>query len=270
MLVGETHNHNHPTILGSQQISTTGCQKVQNAVLAVFWTLAIVVDPVIDFFTQGISDFLALDTLRHGTNFSSYINIRVVGPEPSRGGGEVGASMIAPSAIKNSKGYFHVSPDSTAQVPGSKYGGIIITRFFASRLYCGISAASTIKGKGMLRMAWRIVVVVLSILIIPTIKFRFRPEDVELKANTGIFEDDPDSTGTAYRTKHIIGMTHIGLKGIVTQGFDGDVFARMRAHPIKVTWGLAKLINPIGIPILIALGVTLAIKSTLSCCRTTI
>lgn len=242
-------------------------EKVWYVAQAIFLTAEIFVDPFIGFFTQGLSDFLALETLRHGTSFQNYISIRLNGADPTLGGGDTGAigGINAEYYRKNAKGYFFVTKDSEAFiVEFGSYGAQLYNRWFSSRFYCGLSANAAISGKGFQKTILRILFITFNILFVPTIKFRFRPEDIP-----GRFVNDPDNRclkyserGLAYRTKQPISTDYIGLKGIVKQGLQGDIGARMKAHPIKVCWGLAKLINPIGIFILLGLGAYLAVNKT--------
>ena len=238
-------------------------EKVWRIAKAVFLTIEIFFDPIVDFFTQGLSDFLALETLRHGTSLQNYISIRLNGPDPKRGGGNSGASKGADSEhfIKESKGYFFLSKDSESYLEElGSFRAQLYNRCLPSRMYCGLSASTTISGKGFPKKLLQISIIVFNVLFVPTLKFRFLPEDI-----SGKFINDPDNRcilnpgkGLAYRTTQSIGTDHIGLKGILTQGLKGNLFGRMKAHPGKVCWGLVKLINPVGITILFALGTYLA------------
>lgn len=228
---------------------------------AAFWTLGMFLNPIVDFFTQGLSDFLALETLRHGTSYQSYINIRITGADPEYSKKDIGATALdrAKKDYGNSNhGYFYVLKDSEAHVantdgPVQKTGAKFLSQIAAknsARCFCALASSNTYKGSWLLLIP-RILIVILSILIVPTVKFRFVPEDIK-----DHFKNDPDCCGLAYITDKNISTQHIGLRGIVTQGFKGGVWKRMKAHPVKVTWGLVKLINPIGI--LILLGVSAA------------
>ena len=244
-------------------------QKVWAVVEGIFWTIAILFDPITDFFTQALSDFLGLETLRHGTSIQNYISIRINGADPTKGGNPTGASSGCgdDGYIEKSKNYFYVTKDSESYT--SFFGTIgshVYNRWISSRLYCGVSASTTISGKGVHKTLLRIPIVAFNILVTPTVKFRFSSADI-----SDIFENDPDNAceihenrGVAYRTKQAISTDHIGLKGVLTQGLKDGIGKRMKAHPGKVTWGLVKLINPIGIPILLGLGTYLASRA---CCR---
>lgn len=58
----------------------------------VYWLTTAILNPIVDFFTQGLADFLCLETLRHGTSWHKYLNIRVFGANPAQGG--ISASQV--------------------------------------------------------------------------------------------------------------------------------------------------------------------------------
>ncbi len=235
-------------------------EKIKYIAKAIFLTIGMIFDPLLDFFIkQPLADLLALETLRHGTSYQNYINIRINGPDPTLGGGNMGAceGINDEKYKERSKGYFHVSKDSEAYF--SFFGSLwtqIFVRLIPSRMYCALSSLNTVRGNGFVKTVLKVVIVALNILLVPTIKFRFKTEDLKN------FENDPDNAdpkdrtqGTAYRTTERIGIEHIGFRGILSQGFDGDVGKRMKAHPGKVAWGLVGLIHPIGLLILASVGV---------------
>lgn len=244
------------------------CEKVWRVAQVIFLAIEIFFDPVINFFTQGLSDFLGLETLRHGTSIQNYISIRLNGADPMLGGSDIGATIGFGEKRykKGAKGYFFVTKDSEAYVKAlGTLASQLFNRCISSRIYCGLSAKTTISGTGFHKTLLRILIIAFNVIFVPTLKFRFLPEDIP-----GRFENDPDNRcikdpnkGLAYRTKQLISTDHIGLKGILTQGLQGNIWARMKAHPIKICWGLVKLINPIGIVILLTLGAYLSVRK---CC----
>lgn len=131
-------------------------------------------------------------------------------------------------------------------------------------MYCGFAASNTFKGKCKLFLLPRILIVVLSILIVPTVKCRYTLEEINKLGFENDFESkctNDNKKGMAYQTKFPIDTNHIGLKGILKQGLKGNVGARMKAHPVKSAWGLVKLINPIGVFILLGVGAALIVKN---------
>lgn len=260
--------------------------RILNIVKKFLWALAIIFNPIVDFFTQGLSDFLGLKTLRHGTTLNNYLNIRVHGADPNFSGR--GASKIMTEKRKEKykdgldlmdypkhvQGYFHVLNDSDSVRLPVKF----LIRNVYARFYCGISSAYASDWKGFNFL--KVITVPLSVLFVPTVKFRFKPEDISTT-----FEADTDHgyaakrgaplmdmippkgeeeryCNLAYRTKKKIGTEHIGLRGILTQGLDGHIWARMKANPGKTIWGLIKLINPIGLLLLVFVGMYYICKKT--------
>lgn len=253
-------------------------EKVWRVAQATFFTIEIFFDPVVDFFTQGLSDFLGLETLRHGTSIQNYISIRLNGADPTFGGKDkgvieglegIGVGLSGQYKEVNprnkAKGYFFVAKDSEAYVSFfGTFGSQLFNRCISSRAYCGMSAMATVSGTRIHKILLKIVIVAFNVIFVPTVKFRFLLEDIP-----GRFENDPDNAcdrdhrkGLAYMTKIPISTDHIGLKGVLKQGLRGDIWARMKAHPVKVCWGLVKLINPIGIVILLALGICLSVRKS--------
>lgn len=254
-----------------------------------FWLAGSLIDPITDFFTQGLADFLCLDTLRHGTSWRKYLNIRVYGADPNQGG--VSAAKLLSEAentdayVNNSKGFFCVFRDNVGKNNAGRNVDVF-KRFDAynrNDLGMGVvregepELCQKIKGELFVRFgprfyAWeagcaesdspccrtaaKIASGIFNIFA-PTVKFYFKPEDVSKK-----FEDDPLMIGSAIRTKEPIGTDHLGLRGIFVQGCDGNVCKRISAHPGKALWGLIRLINPIGILLLLALGLYLIFRST--------
>ena len=116
--------------------------------------------------------FLALETLRHGTSLQNYISIRLNGPDPKRGGGNSGASKGADSEhfIKESKGYFFLSKDSESYLEElGSFRSQLYNRCLPSRMYCGLSASTTISGKGFPKKLLQISIIVFNVLFVPTV-----------------------------------------------------------------------------------------------------
>lgn len=258
----------------------------------VYWLAVGILNPIIDIFTQGLADFLCLDTLRHGTSWNKYLNIRVFGATPALGG--ISASQVlsesekTASYVNNSKNFFFTFRDNV----GYDFNGNIrdiFERFdaenqeglgmgviqdkplslgqkinqelfihFCPRFYAmsaGWAEAADINDKSYSATTLKVINAGLS-LFAPTVKFRFRREDLEPQ-----FHDDPLMMGSALRTDKPISTEHLGLKGIFLQGCDGNITHRISQNPKKALWGLARLINPVGIMLLTLLGGYLAVQS---------
>jgi len=178
-----------------------------------------------NLFDAGLSQFLALDTLRHGTNPASYIHILFNGADPSHGGSITGSSIaLARSLQENAKGYFYVFKDSAflqspecpnaSDNPQSPIPLICNTalKIIFPRLHAiasGISSTGLPEDENV--SVEKAAIGALSGLFTPTVKFRFTPEDAQchtpsdpsIDPDTCIFEDDADYRGgIAYRTTH--------------------------------------------------------------------
>jgi hypothetical protein len=90
------------------------------------WGAAGLVNFPVNFVTQGVADVLGLETLRHGTCWTSYASIRTNGIDPTRGGGKRGSGTghnLAGTGdgdeqqkvyIEHSKGKFFAYLDSSS------------------------------------------------------------------------------------------------------------------------------------------------------------
>jgi hypothetical protein len=253
-----------------------------------FWTIAILFDPIIDFFTQGLSDFLGLETLRHGTSLRNYLSIRVNGSNPSLGGTGASVTVGMQNSIQLSKNYFFVAKDNDSALINhenpereflEKAAGTIfshtLNRNISPRLYCGLASYSYPLGKERTRnnivlricnIFLNLIIVPVSLIFVPTVKFRFTSTEIaNPSSQTAIdFEEDPENRGSdrdrglAYKTANKIGTDRIGLLGIINYGLSGNIKKRMSQKPVKTLWGLIKLMNPIGIVILGVVGIVIA------------
>lgn len=268
----------------------TPSSTVEKVVSEIFWTIAMVFDPAVDFFTQSLSDAIGLETYRHGTNYSSYLSIRHEGFDPSKGG--TGASAAVDLDL-HSQGKVHFSSDSETKWSFAKEDmqddnlvkifnfilfpfAVFNTRIFNSRYYCFVNSLNTGRKNPWCPRVVRWIQAGAQAIFIPTIKIRMLPSERDVLKNMNgtkvygkelCFESDPDMTIPntctlmAYRTNLGVGTDYIGMKGIFKQGVKGSVFKRIKAHPVKATWGIVKLINPIGIPLLLAFGIAYAVHA---------
>lgn len=251
-----------------------------------FWTLSMVFNPAVDFFSQALSDAVGLETYRHGTSYSAYLGIRHKGLDPNFGGKGASKSVQREHYIKTSKNKVHFGSDSktyenTDSLGNSKVKQVIMklfAHFFVrnaqARLYCFFTA----KGGLFLTNPVRFIQVGIQTFFVPTVKVRMLPSERDLlmeKANNMksnlCFEVDPDSNIygglCAYRTNLAIGTSYIGLRGIFQQGVKGNVFKRIKAHPVKASWGMVKLVNPIGIIVIAAFAFAYAGHMLSTCSR---
>lgn len=289
------------SLVKSEESKLNTNNKVYDIAESALWYISGIFNPITDFFTQGLSDFLVLETLRHGTSWHNYINIRKKGVDPTQGGGDNGscagiehAGSLIENFIKNpkkldlrgnSKGFFFVFADSHLgkvthyyDVNGEKRVRTftVVEQIFlpiyvrwephACAFMTGVSqsiskntkksveATSTIDAEEAIEA--EIISTIHQIasglinMIAPVLKIHMRKEDVDT-----LFETDPLLPGRALRTKSPIGTEYIGLKGIFKQANDGCVLKRITTNPKKSLRGLVRLVNPIGLSLVIVFGI---------------
>lgn len=265
--------------------------RIWDVVSDAFWTLAIVFDPVLDFFTQALSDAIGLETFRHGTNYSNYLGIRCCGANPEKGGTGAAAAAKASKKIsedryvERSQNLFHFASDNQANMSDKdvaewvprKALAVFITRVASARFYILLNAMNSFRENKYVPTSVRIAQAVAQAFFIPTVKIRMTSKERDDLINLSkknfqgiVFEQDPDSckgdTLLGYRTNLRIGADHIGFRGLIQQGVKGNVFNRIKAYPVKAAWGCIKLINPIGIALLAGFGMYYAKTKMFNCC----
>jgi len=229
------------------------------------WTVYHLVD-------SGLANLFTLETLTHGTGPHGYIGISRNGADPNFGGSKFGSSAGIDDKwyLESSKNYFYVFSDSTLTFPCDHLQDIfqysickisekeiIHIAYLLPRIHATWSGYAAFKNTvGELPAA-------LIGACTPTLKFRFLPEEtrcLESCPNNFYqpfgedrcpkpcrFEDDPDYSELAFRTRTPIGPEHLGITGSLIQGFKGNVLERMKAQPARVAKGLAELLAASGV-----------------------
>jgi hypothetical protein len=199
----------------------------------IFWTMEMLCDPLITPFTVGLANVLALETLRHGTDYTSYLSIRRRGFDPACS--SKGASKIMAGYIKDSKGYVFVLQDLTSYYPWYLSIPIEWLQLFVVKIYNGYAAFNPRSCS-----LTNAVKISLNVLLVPPINCYYRREQTRQ-----IFEVDKMSGDmpilAAYRTKQVIATNHIGLQGILLQGFGGDILQRMKKNWPQVMRGVLQI-----------------------------
>lgn len=117
--------NNNLLIDRTSEVLTSSCSDPLSE--QIFWIVSGIFNPITGFFTQGLADTLCLDTLRHGTSWRNYIEIRMHGAKPALGstGACVGMLIDARNSksqenvrkanfyFQNSSGYFFAIRDSS-------------------------------------------------------------------------------------------------------------------------------------------------------------
>lgn len=203
-------------------------------------------------FDEGLARVLGLDTLRHGDSFGRYLSGRLFGVDPATRNGMIGScagfSYITDGVIqdcpKMSKNYYYVFKDVFPKVApfGTRYD--IIPKMVAPRLHAVLSGISNAgkEGVGEFSRYMRLIVGGIDGMLAPTLKFRFRPDDLSH------FENDPDYENMAFRTTSKISSMHTGIIGSFWQGLDSGLVQRIKNDPESALMGVVL----IGLSILVA------------------
>lgn len=198
---------------------------------------------------SGLSRFLALETLTHGTGPFGYIGINLNGADPNFGGNSLGSRAATNSynSMKSSKNYFHVFKDSeisetcnTTRIPllCNAYFNELFPRLHA--IAAGAGNLSNNSYETILDLIKAGTGAVTGFLT-PTLKFRFKQDDILNCNDSCIFENDPYYSNLAYRTSTAIPPTHLGILGSLSQGIHANTLHDMAAQPDKVIIGVLLL-----------------------------
>lgn len=228
------------------------CTQLISKINQVLWT-ALGFLTAYNLLDAGLSRFLVLETLTHGTGPLGYLGISLNGADPNFGGGSTGSSNVIGNEIHidNSKNYFYVFRDSdfpsvctTSADPFTCFwmGNKITPRMHAilsgiANVGCSIKDSRFMRGN-----LGKIALGILAGMLTPTLKFRFTPDEILNCTDSCLFEDDPNYYNhQALRTSKWISPIHLGITGSITQGVNTDMFNRMIANPEKALTGLALL-----------------------------
>lgn len=215
---------------------------------------------------SGLANILGLETLNHGTNLLNYLNIRLYGADPAKGGNPLGST--ANYFSDNTENFFYVFKDS--EIP--KFADLSSSNLSLDLSFSNLSLEEkiahisySIKGfpNRILPLMHKTLSTInllkktlpsylnsdysnclISILMlpsIPTLRFRFAI------INENVFENDPCYLGLAYRTRKFIEASRIGLLGTIKSGLNKEWFSRVKAKPYKVLTGVAQLICFVGL-----------------------
>lgn len=217
--------------------TTTTSAKVQRAFLlaaGAFLTYKLV--------DAGLSNLFVLETLTHGTGPLGYLGINLFGADPNFGGSAAGSSagFDCPEYLKASRNYFHVFKDFAQEKMEHTVYTLPLVRLHSMLSGMAHVGCRTDSCSEMLSLPQKVCGAVAG-LITPTLKFRFRPEDISECLGSCRFQDDPDYGGFAYRTSLPIESHHLGIVGSLSQGLDAGLFRRIGNHPERALFGLVLL-----------------------------
>lgn len=203
-----------------------------------------------EFIDSGLANVLGLETLRHGTNPISWVQIHLQGGNPNFGRAQFGSRGEETEA-----NFFYVIKDSAFQMNAKGLEEVHTINTFAEKVFCNIfwqkgtgtrifpRFFATLSGfnfisedrqnRSFSNLFFSCIGGAISFFFSPTIRFRFSKVDS--------FEDDPEFNGLAYRTQKIVEPWRIGLIGSLLSGVNSDWYSRARANPLKIATGVVQL-----------------------------
>lgn len=217
-------------------------------------------------FSQGLSNFFALETLRHGTNPLSWVSIHLVGALPFAGGswwgGDAGYGFD-----KQNKNRFYCAHE--VDLFASNYDpkkshltsnplidwGYTTLRYRTQNILhricrAALNALSTsylpktytyssidnAAGKATAESH-----VAFLALLTPNIKFHIPYERMRRSDDFDFIQDQSYPVGFAYSTKKWISPMNSGLIGVIWNSLSFKTYERMKENPKKVLTGLAQI-----------------------------
>ena len=209
-------------------------------------------------FSQGLANFLGLETLRHGTNPISCVSIHLRGGLPSKGGSIFGGDygngyesqnkdrfycahivdLSQPSHLNN-----NLMISSANSIINKIFGSVSKNNFIERICRSSLNAVATsflpkiyakfsIENGGVADFDS-----LFYALLTPTIKFHVPREKIDKD-----FEiDNSYPVGFAYSTKKWMAPIHSGLPGIIWNSITYKTPIRMINNPQKVCTGLAQM-----------------------------
>ncbi len=184
---------------------------------------------------RGLANSLGVETLKHGTSFFSYANIRRLGGVPKY---ESFSSKLLANSLKKNSSYFYVFKENI-----SFYKGLVLPRMHIIN-----SSVRTIQkqipfdsflGKSLIALGAAI-----NVIATPTINFRYRKEEI-----TGRFESDlqyrfgkSKESSIAYKTKEKVENWRIGS---ILVGVNASWLNRVKENPRQLLKGVIQLIGAV-------------------------
>ncbi len=209
----------------------------------------------------GLANILAVESLRHGTNFFSSVSLRFFGGDPNWGGTKIGSTngfFYDPDV----KRHFYVFRDTEYKhfrfndpalssikerilALFGKWAFPKLHIFLSGANLCsntlGLPQDSTNCLVKRIRYGTSLVGGLVSLAITPTIKFRVDRIDPKR------FLDDPRYYESAYMTPQKLEAWRIGIMGSLLTGVNFRWFQRAAAHPLKPVVGIMQLTAGVGL-----------------------
>lgn len=253
-------------------------KKVENQSIPIFLHLLNL--PISSQLTIGLAKIFDFEILTHGTTFKNCYGILKNGADPSKGGSEIGSTIVSAQgdsnnqAVKDAHNFFYVFKDteatktryseSTTNIYNSDGTVTKIIEFedregntFKEQQYRGLDFTEK-PGFHLLPKFHAILAAIgpnvktenkvkknAEIIFKGAFTFLFSPTlrfMYTLDETKAIFEDDPDYGGYAYRTPTNLPNNRIGLIGVCKHANIEGFKRGLRTRPMRVTTGVVQLI----------------------------
>lgn len=205
-------------------------------------------------YDDGIANVLGLETLRHGTSPINYFSIKIRGGLPAHGGKDSGSTVNwRNDDLENTKNHFYLFKDSELKFhnhydqlskPQKALDSLICSCVlrFLPRLHVFLSGYNFTAKRvpKSLEASFGVIAGVVSVLLSPTLRFRFSKID-----SSRLLNDDTYDRGQAYRTPYHVEPWRIGLVGSILTGVNLDWYTRAKVNPMKITTGVLQIIAAI-------------------------
>lgn len=205
------------------------------------------------FVDYTLKDVLVVEHLRHGTNLTNYISIRLQGARVDRGGKTTGSTHN--NVQDDTRGKFYCFKDYDFKEYGSSNSGIFSVIYygalkcFSPKRHMHLSRSNLFDEIGFNKIVSHILSIPF-LLVTPTLKFAFTSD--EIKNPAFAFQNDPCYGGLAYYTTKNVNPVRIGLLGSVWAGLNTGIFKRIANNPKVFLCGVAELGLTVGLGVLSA------------------
>lgn len=187
---------------------------------------------------QGFADFCGVVTLRHGTNPLSWISIHILGFIPACGGNRFGGDVDAGCDEQNNGNIYFIK-DTFKDFQYESYFIKVFRLSFVPFVYSSVATANLIVGsipllQGTFKTITRCFFTALCIpvgLVLPTIKVRKTPEEVEYYCK------DP-SMSDCCSTNQWVSPINNGLVGTLWSGLSYKIVTRAMDDPLRCLKGI--------------------------------
>lgn len=200
--------------------------------------------------TSGLSDTFGLHTFRHGTGPRNHLSILWNGARPDLGGEATGEATLYEGYTHTKRKFFvwndHFNREGDVCHPSRPLIWLLnrkiaypLIKRVGPKFYCiqgGIAGATFKHYPAPLRIFIQILGGIAGFFT-PVLDFHVTPKEVDESFNT----DDRMVPVAKYTEQPLKSYKYIGLSGVLYQGLNSAVFARIKQDPARFVKGIAKL-----------------------------